>query len=70
MPLCVRTLAERPDLAFRMDHIGASVWPEFMQHDEVADRHWGRLLADFPGFQVVVCEGEEVVAAGNTIPVV
>ena len=70
MPLSVCTLAERPDLASRMDHISASVWPEFMQHDEVANRHWGRLLAEFPGFQVVVCEGEEVVAAGNTIPVV
>jgi GNAT superfamily N-acetyltransferase len=70
VPLSVRTLAERPDLAPRMDNISASVWPEFMQHDEVANRHWGRLLAEFSGFQVVVCEGEGVVAAGNTIPVV
>ena len=70
VPLSVCTLAERPDLAARMDHISASVWPEFMRHDEVANRYWGRLLAEFPGFQVFVCEGEEVVAAGNTIPVV
>jgi hypothetical protein len=40
-----------------------------MHHDAVVNRHWERLYEYFPGFQIVVCEGEEVVAAGHTIPV-
>ncbi len=33
------------------------------------NRYWGRLYADFADFQIVLCTGQEVVAAGNTIPV-
>lgn len=42
-----------------------------MLHDPVADRYWERLFADFPEFQIVVCDTEDrVVATGNTIPFV
>lgn len=41
-----------------------------MLHDAVANRYWSRLYTDFPWFQFVLCgEGNEVVAAGNCIPV-
>jgi GNAT superfamily N-acetyltransferase len=46
-----------------------SVWPEFLMHDAVANRHWGRLERDFPDFQFLLVEGERIVAEGNCVPV-
>ena len=69
MYLNVATLSRRPDLEDAAREIGASMWPEFMLQDPVADRYWDRLFAEFAEFQIVVCDSEdEVVAMGNTIP--
>lgn len=62
------TLAERPDLTPRVRSL-PDTFPEFMHHDDAVKRHWSSLFTDFAGFQVVVCEGEEVVAAAHCIPV-
>lgn len=67
--LC-KTAAERPD---KIDDnwlvIGAG-WAEFMQNDAVANEYFGRLYADFPDFQFMLLDGETVVAACNSIPLV
>ena len=65
----VFTLAERPDLESRVGSL-PDMFPEFMYHDATVSRHWGDLFTDFAGFQIVVCDrGDEVVAAGHSIPV-
>jgi hypothetical protein len=62
------TLAERPDLR---DQLGApkrdDAWPEFMNHDPVAD------LSDndascWTQHIVVMTDGDDVIAKGYTIP--
>jgi GNAT superfamily N-acetyltransferase len=62
------TLAERPDLTPRLRSL-PDTFPEFMHHDAAVNRHWSALFADFPRFQVAVCDGEKIVAAGHCIPV-
>ena len=69
MPRETFTLAQRPELEGQVRRLAPEVLPEFMLHDAVANRYWEKLYSDFPEFQIAVCEGERVVAAGHTIPV-
>jgi GNAT superfamily N-acetyltransferase len=46
------------------------IWPEFLLHDAISNRYWNRLYTDFPDFQFVLVDGDEVIAEGNCIPVV
>lgn len=65
------SLRQRPDLVGPSDKVIGSVWPEFMLNDPVADRYWGRLTQEFAGFQFVLCdEADEIIAVGNSLPVV
>lgn len=66
----VFTLEERPDLEGAARSISPDVLPEFMHHDAAVNRSWGLLFSRFAGFQVAVCDGGRVVAAGNSIPFV
>lgn len=63
------TFSECPDLAARTSEI-PSVWPEFMQHDEVVDRYWLRLRTELPQFQLVLYDEvrDAVVGEGRTVP--
>jgi len=45
------------------------VWPEFVLHDAVSNRYWGRLEVDFPEFQFLLVDGDRVLAEGNCVPV-
>jgi GNAT superfamily N-acetyltransferase len=45
------------------------IWPEFLLHDAISNKYWGRLYTDFPDFQFVALEGGELVAEGNCVPV-
>lgn len=69
MPRETFTLAQRPELEGQVRRLDPEVLPEFMLHDAVANRYWEKLYSDFPEFQIAVCEGERVVAAGHTIPI-
>jgi len=63
------TLAERPDLWEPMGRHNMSAWPEFMLHDDVVDEHWHHLLDSWPGFQFVLLDGDDrIAAAGNSAP--
>lgn len=56
------------DIVF--DEIKAHAWPEFMFHDDVANRLWHHLADDFADFQFVLKDGDELVAVGQSIPFV
>jgi len=44
-------------------------WPEFMHHDAKINALWGNLYRDFPEYQVVVYEGEQIAGLFNTLPI-
>lgn len=64
----ITTLAERWDLVEKQDVICTEVWPEFMLHDPVADKYWGAFLNAFKEYQLLIMEGEEILAVANTVP--
>ncbi len=70
MSFSVTTLADRPDLEKKARSLDSGAMPEFMRHDEAVNHLWPRLYSEFPQFQIAVCEGDDIVAAGNTIPLV
>ena len=62
--------ADRPDLrARRHAELSARTFPEYMHHNEPGNRYWGRLYSDFPAYQVVLLEGEDLAAEAHAIPV-
>jgi len=64
------TFCQRPDLIAEANRINPIAWPEFMLHDPVSNRHWGKLGTRFSDFQFVLCDqDDQVVAVGNSIPV-
>jgi GNAT superfamily N-acetyltransferase len=63
------TLAEQPDIADDLEAQGQSVWPEFLEHDEVADRHWHHLREDFASFQIALVEEDgTIIASARSAP--
>lgn len=67
--MILATFAERPDLVERLRGIGEA-WPEFMYHDAVCSRYWGRLHEDFADFQLVLYDEQQdrVAGQGRTVP--
>ena len=63
------TLEQRPDLQPRARALDPTVLPRFITHDAMVGRYWSELYTRFADFQIAVCDGDEVVAAGNCIPV-
>jgi hypothetical protein len=68
----LHTFAERPDLR---DHPTRrelfEVWPEFLLHDPVMNKHMWQLRTEVAEFQTIVFdqEADRIVAEGNTVPV-
>jgi GNAT superfamily N-acetyltransferase len=62
-------MAERPDLRQRRGEL-AGVWPEFMHHDPIANRFFGRVRTEHPAFQFFAWdeEADELAAEGNSLP--
>ena len=66
----VVTAADRPDLIDAMLGLGASPWPEFLGHDEVVSRLWGRLYERLPGYQFAMADRDgDLIAVGNCLPI-
>lgn len=62
-------IADRPDLWAPANLMASAAWPEFMQHDPVADRLWPRLPADWPAWQLALVDPiGAVVAASQAAP--
>lgn len=49
-------------------NLGDKSWPEFMQHDYIVEKYWPNLYERFSTFQFAVFDSDELVGAGNTIP--
>jgi hypothetical protein len=60
------TARQRPELRGRVD--SADIWPEYNRHGDTLGRFWGRMLDEFPDFQFVLVDGEEVLAEGHSVP--
>jgi GNAT superfamily N-acetyltransferase len=58
------TVAERPDLAERLDELD-DPWPEFMNHDPVVRRFFPQLYERFRDFQFVLYEPSDDVVLGE-----
>ena len=69
MALHFPTRAERPG---KLPHASGldGAWPEFMYHDTVLNRLFGRVIDEYAEYQFYVWddEREEVVGAGNALP--
>jgi GNAT superfamily N-acetyltransferase len=64
------TRAERTGSQPHIASLEQGLWPEFMYHDAVLERLFGRVISEFPEFQFYAWEDEreEVVGVGNAIP--
>ena len=62
-------LSERYDLLDEMNRIGGAAWPEFMLHDPVALTHWMEIVDVFRNYQLMIMDGEEILAIVNTVPI-
>jgi hypothetical protein len=66
----ITTLAERPELESLLPALHEASWPPFIQADPVSRRYWGELFAVFPEYQYLLCDDDQLIAAGHTIPLV
>src|SRR5436190_14035513 len=65
------TVAEEPALAAEMLRLGASPWPEFLDHDAVVNELWRLIYELAPGYQFALLDehADSVAAVGNCIPI-
>lgn len=64
----VITLLDRFDLFEVQDAICEEVWPEFMLHDPVANTHWMQFINAFKDYQLMLMDGDEILAVINAVP--
>jgi hypothetical protein len=65
------TLAKRPDLAGALRDSGldgAPTWPRFYEGSAVSGRFWDRMYSDFAEYQIVLVDGDAILACGHTVP--
>jgi GNAT superfamily N-acetyltransferase len=69
--LSVVTTAERPELTDEMLRLGASPWPEFLDHDAVVNDLWHFLYELAPDYQFGLIDEQSGALAGmgNCIPI-
>jgi hypothetical protein len=70
MTLHFPTRAERPGRLPHAASLRERVWPEFMYHDPVLERLFGRVIGEDAEFHFYAWddEREEVVGVGNAVP--
>ena len=70
MALQFPTRTERTGSQPHIESLQAGVWPEFLYHDPLLERLFGRVISEYPEFQFYVWddEREQVVGGGNAIP--
>jgi hypothetical protein len=69
--LMLVTAGDRPELAAEMLRLGASPWPEFLDHDVVVNELWRFLYELAPDYQFGLVEEStsSLAAMGNCIPI-
>ena len=45
------------------------IWPEFLLHDALSNRYWDSLYTEFPEYQFLLFEGDELIGEANCVPV-
>jgi GNAT superfamily N-acetyltransferase len=45
------------------------IWPVFLNNDAISRRYWERLYVDFPEYQFMLLEGQELIGEANCVPV-
>jgi len=61
--------ADRADLRERRyGELSRPTFPEYMHHNEPGGRYWDRLYEDFPDFQLVLLDGDQLVAELHSVP--
>jgi hypothetical protein len=65
----VVTFADRPDLHDMADGVFKERWPEFIFHDDVPKKYMGRVRQHFGHFDIMVLDGDAVVAGGWGVPI-
>jgi GNAT superfamily N-acetyltransferase len=70
MALQFPTRAERPGHLPHRASLSERLWPEFLYHDPVLDRFFGRVMSEYPECQFYAWDDEleEVVAVGMAVP--
>lgn len=70
-PLMLVTAAERPELVEQMLELGASPWPEFMDHGAVVNRHFRSIYELAPEYQFALLDAADgsLAVVGNSIPI-
>ena len=59
--------ADRPGLRERRRELNG--FPEYMFHNAMGSKYWGRLYDEFPAFQLALVDGGELVAEVHALPV-
>ena len=61
--------ADRPDLReVRFERLAKQTFPEYMHHNQMGSRYWGRLYEAHPDFQLALLDGDELVAELHSLP--
>jgi GNAT superfamily N-acetyltransferase len=60
--------ADRPDLR-EVRRTALNEFPEFMNHNAMGWKYWGRLYDEFPDFQLALLDGDELVAEVHALSV-
>jgi hypothetical protein len=61
--------ADRPDLReIRLERLSLRTFPEYMHHNQMGGRYWGRLYEAHPDFQLALLDREELVAELHSLP--
>ena len=68
MQLKTVLMKDRMDLFEAQNKIVVKVWPKFMLNDTVSNKYFFRLYEDFPEYQYLLMQGEEIVGSGNSLP--
>jgi GNAT superfamily N-acetyltransferase len=45
------------------------IWPRFLNNDAISRQYWDRLYEDFPEYQFMLYEGDELIGEANCVPV-
>ena len=45
------------------------IWPKFLNHDALSVKYWDQLYGEFPEYQFMLFEGDELIGEANCVPV-
>jgi GNAT superfamily N-acetyltransferase len=61
------SFADRPELRERRSEL-KDTFLEFMHHDAVCNRYWGRMFDEYPDYEFALLDGDVLAGEGNCVP--